>query len=42
MTYFEIKETLLSTVVVRGPYKKRDAQGWFRIDVNKTNKLYDW
>ncbi|KAJ3329762.1 Transcriptional adapter ada2 [Blyttiomyces sp. JEL0837] len=40
--YLEIKETLLATVVVRGPYKKRDAQGWFRIDVNKTNKLYDW
>lgn len=40
--YLDIKETLLSTIVVRGPYKKRDAQGWFRIDVNKTNKLYDW
>ncbi|KAJ3204038.1 Transcriptional adapter ada2 [Dinochytrium kinnereticum] len=40
--YLEIKETLLATIVVRGPYKKRDAQGWFRIDVNKTNKLYDW
>ncbi|KAJ1565331.1 Transcriptional adapter ada2 [Nowakowskiella sp. JEL0078] len=40
--YLHIKETLLSAVIVRGPYKKRDAQGWFRIDVNKTNKLYDW
>ncbi|KAI9362024.1 hypothetical protein DFJ73DRAFT_812985 [Zopfochytrium polystomum] len=40
--YLDIKETLLATVIVRGPYKKRDAQGWFRIDVNKTNKLYDW
>ncbi|KAJ3130550.1 Transcriptional adapter ada2, partial [Irineochytrium annulatum] len=40
--YLEVKECLLANVVVRGPFKKRDAQGWFRIDVNKTNKLYDW
>lgn len=39
--YLHIKETLLKASV-RGPYKKRDAQGWFRIDVNKTNKVYDW
>ncbi|KAJ3094121.1 Transcriptional adapter ada2, partial [Phlyctochytrium bullatum] len=40
--YLDLKETLLATIVVRGAYKKRDAQQWFRIDVNKTNKLYDW
>ncbi|KAI8815265.1 hypothetical protein BJ742DRAFT_765647 [Cladochytrium replicatum] len=40
--YLHIKQALVSAVVVVGPYKKRDAQGWFRMDVNKVNKLYDW
>ncbi|KAI8814117.1 hypothetical protein BJ742DRAFT_766530 [Cladochytrium replicatum] len=40
--YLHIKRALVSAVVVVGPYKKRDAQGWFRMDVNKVNKLYDW
>ncbi len=39
--YLHIKATMLKAVM-KGPFKKRDAQGWFRIDVNKTNKLYDW
>jgi len=37
--YLHIKETMLKQVM-KGPFKKRDAQAWFRIDVNKTNR-YD-
>ncbi|KAI9197386.1 uncharacterized protein BJ171DRAFT_223468 [Polychytrium aggregatum] len=40
--YLHIKQTLLAAVKAIGPFKKRDAQGWFHIDVNKTNKVYDW
>ncbi len=39
--YLHIKETMMRQVL-KGPFKKRDAQTWFRIDVNKTNRLYDW
>ena len=39
--YLHIKDVMLRQVL-KGPYKKRDAQTWFRIDVNKTNRLYDW
>lgn len=35
--YLHIKETMLKQVM-KGPFKKRDAQAWFRIDVNKTNR----
>ncbi|KND02719.1 uncharacterized protein SPPG_01802 [Spizellomyces punctatus DAOM BR117] len=41
-TYLKIKETLLTAKAERGPFKKRDAQKWCRVDVNKTGKLYDW
>jgi hypothetical protein len=46
--YLSIKETILTHVHTRGPFKKRDAKSWFRIDVNKvigTNQtaiLFDW
>jgi hypothetical protein len=33
--YLHIKETMLTQVLKRGPFKKRDAKSWFRIDVNK-------
>ena len=33
--YLHIKETILLQVAKRGPFKKRDAKSWFRIDVNK-------
>ena len=33
--YMHIKETMLGQVIKRGPFKKRDAKSWFRIDVNK-------
>ena len=33
--YMHIKETMLGQLVKRGPFKKRDAKSWFRIDVNK-------
>ncbi|KAJ3290435.1 hypothetical protein HK104_006788 [Borealophlyctis nickersoniae] len=32
--YLTVKETLLSAAQ-RGPFKKREAKSWFRIDVNK-------
>ena len=40
--YLHIKQTILSAAEVRGPFKKRDAKSWFRIDVNKTAVLFDW
>jgi hypothetical protein len=33
--YLEIKRTMLTAVCSYGPFKKREAQTWFRIDVNK-------
>ena len=33
--YIEIKRTMLTAVRSYGPFKKREAQTWFRIDVNK-------
>ncbi|KAJ3090081.1 Transcriptional adapter ada2 [Quaeritorhiza haematococci] len=39
--YLFVKQTLLKASI-RGPFKKRDAQSWFRMDVNKTNRIYDW
>jgi hypothetical protein len=33
--YLEIKRTILTAVNCYGPFKKREAQTWFRIDVNK-------
>jgi hypothetical protein len=33
--YLEIKRTMLTAVNCYGPFKKREAQTWFRIDVNK-------
>lgn len=40
--YLKIKETLLMHKENHGYFKKRDAQKLVRIDVNKTNKIYDW
>ena len=37
--YLHIKKTLLNAVATYGPFKKREAQTWFRIDVNKVPKL---
>jgi hypothetical protein len=33
--YLEIKRTILTAVSCYGPFKKRECQTWFRIDVNK-------
>eukprot|EP00842_Homolaphlyctis_polyrhiza_P005687 jgi/Hompol1/6119/HPOL_000712-RA len=40
--YFHIKRTMLQAVAHYGPFKKREAQTWFRIDVNKICIIYDW
>ncbi|KAI8900218.1 hypothetical protein BC833DRAFT_582694 [Globomyces pollinis-pini] len=40
--YMEIKRTMLTAVQCYGPFKKREAQTWFRIDVNKICIIYDW
>ncbi|KAL2915964.1 hypothetical protein HK105_204388 [Polyrhizophydium stewartii] len=40
--YLHIKEVIMTQVERRGPFKKRDAKSWFRIDVNKTAILFDW
>ena len=37
--YLEIKRTMLYAVVAYGRFKKREAQTWFRIDVNKVFML---
>jgi hypothetical protein len=38
LQYLHIKETILGNVLkLKGPFKKRDAKSWFRIDVNKVN-----
>jgi hypothetical protein len=48
LQYMEIKRTMLTAVSSYGPFKKREAQTWFRIDVNKVffyNEIciiYDW
>ncbi|KAJ3164752.1 Transcriptional adapter ada2 [Irineochytrium annulatum] len=42
--YLDIKIVLLSARAAHGGgvFKKRDAQGWVRVDVNKLGKVYDW
>ncbi|KAJ3117967.1 hypothetical protein HDU96_004643 [Phlyctochytrium bullatum] len=40
--YLSIKETLLAARHVKGTFKKREAQTWCRVDVNKTGKIFDW
>ena len=40
--YLHMKKTMLNAVYTYGPYKKRDAQMWFRVDVNKTSQVYEW
>jgi hypothetical protein len=37
--YLNIKQTMLNAVSA-GPFKKREAQTWFRIDVNKVGRIY--
>lgn len=39
--YLHIKQVMLQQIL-KTHFKKRDAQAWFRIDVNKTNRIYDW
>ncbi|KAI9103196.1 Homeodomain-like protein [Phlyctochytrium arcticum] len=41
-SYLKIKNILLGAKAEKGTFKKRDAQKWCRVDVNKTGKLYDW
>ncbi|KAJ3043570.1 Transcriptional adapter ada2 [Rhizophlyctis rosea] len=40
--YLHIKATFLSAAKSRGTFRKKDAQRWFKMDVNKTCILYDW
>ena len=40
--YLHVKKTMISAVHHRDFFNKRDAQFWFRMDVNKTCMLYDW
>ncbi|KAI8927375.1 hypothetical protein BC831DRAFT_452669 [Entophlyctis helioformis] len=40
--YLRIKTIMLTARAEKGMFKKRDAQRWCRIDVNKTARLYDW
>ncbi|KAJ3056058.1 Transcriptional adapter ada2 [Rhizophlyctis rosea] len=40
--YLHIKATFLSAAKTRGSFRKKDAQRWFKMDVNKTCILYDW
>jgi hypothetical protein len=40
--YLHLKAVILHAAETKGPFKKRDAKSWFRIDVNKTAVLYDW
>ncbi|TPX30439.1 hypothetical protein SmJEL517_g05997 [Synchytrium microbalum] len=39
--YLFIKRVLLSAVKEKW-FRKVDVQGWFRMDVNKSAKVYDW
>ncbi|KAH6584694.1 hypothetical protein BASA60_000877 [Batrachochytrium salamandrivorans] len=41
-TYLRIKDIMLTARAQRGVFKKREAQRWCRIDVNKTARIYDW
>ncbi|KAL5031844.1 hypothetical protein BDV3_000705 [Batrachochytrium dendrobatidis] len=41
-TYLRIKDIMLTARVNQGVFKKREAQRWCRIDVNKTARIYDW
>ena len=40
--YLHLKRSLLSAVFTHGPFKKRDAQLWLKMDVNKSSFVYDW
>ncbi|KAI9023412.1 hypothetical protein DFJ74DRAFT_669015 [Hyaloraphidium curvatum] len=40
--YLFVKDTMLSAREERGYFKKLEAKKWFRLDVNKTGKVYDW
>jgi hypothetical protein len=41
-TYLYMKKSLLKAVFTYGPFKNRDAQKWYRMDVNKTSQVYEW
>lgn len=40
--YLFVKDTMLSYKEEHGYFKKLEAKKWFRLDVNKTGKVYDW
>ena len=40
--YLKIKKLIITASFVIGPLRKRDAQNWFRIDVNKVSAIYEW
>jgi hypothetical protein len=40
--YLFVKDTMLSYREEYGYFKKLEAKKWFRLDVNKTGKVYDW
>lgn len=35
--YMHVKKTMISAVINKPFFNKRDAQVWFRMDVNKVN-----
>lgn len=40
--YLFVKDTMLTYKEENGYFKKLEAKKWFRLDVNKTGKVYDW
>lgn len=40
--YLFVKDTMLTYREQHGYFKKLEAKKWFRLDVNKTGKVYDW
>ncbi|KAJ3327298.1 Transcriptional adapter ada2 [Gonapodya sp. JEL0774] len=40
--YLHVKSVMLGNRAKHGFFKKLDAKKWFKIDVNKTGKIYDW
>jgi hypothetical protein len=39
--YLHVKKTMISAVINKPFFNKRDAQVWFRMDVNKVNHLFN-
>jgi hypothetical protein len=40
--FLKIKKLIILASFRIGPFRKRDAQNWFRIDVNKISAIYEW